>query len=551
MEAPPWYNSNNHKTIGTKKGGPSMYKNYNTPDCSLVLNLDFDIPLTHDARFISLFVDSIPDEEFTHAPALTGRPAHHPRMLLKMLLFAYSRATFSGRKIVQMNEELIPMKWLTHDEYICYRSINSFRVQPETSLLVQKTFIYFTFLLSEHGYLKDEALFVDGTKVEADANKYSFVWRKAVEKYEAKLDADIKALYDELIERKVALAMAEDELNTSQALNLMIQAAEARIGTLDEVIEAEAKAIKGGSANKRERRTIKKHLRKLVTNFLPRKQRYEQAKATFQGRNSYSKTDTSATFMCMKEDPMKNRELKPGYNLQIATNNQYVVGFEIFPNPGDSRTLRPFLESLPTLSLFKSIVADAGYGSEENYAYLMNELEKEALIPHGMYRKEQTKAYKNDPTKRHNWAYDEVLDCYVDHDGVQFSFSHHSQRTDKSGFTRDFKVYKADKMQASPDLDTLVLTPSGHQRTISINAVWDFYKNQAKEALESDSGKRKYAQRKIDVETVFGRMKRNFGVRRVHVRGEVGVRNDLGLLLMSMNLTKLSGILRKGITQIG
>lgn len=221
-----------------------MYKNYNIPDCSLVLNLDFDITLTHDARFISLFVDSIPDEEFTHAPALTGRPAHHPRMLLKMLLFAYSRATFSGRKIVQMNEELIPMKWLTHDEYICYRSINSFRVQPETSLLVQKTFIYFTFLLSEHGYLKDQALFVDGTKVEADANKYSFVWRKAVEKYEAKLDADIKALYDELIERKVALAMAEDELNTSQALNQMIQAAEARIGTLDEVIEAEAKAIK-------------------------------------------------------------------------------------------------------------------------------------------------------------------------------------------------------------------------------------------------------------------------------------------------------------------
>ena len=122
--------------------------------------------------------------------------------------------------------------------------------------------------MSEHGYLKDEALFVDGTKVEADANKYSFVWRKAVEKYEAKLDADIKALYDELIERKVTLAMAEDELKTSQALNLMIQAAEARIGTLDEVIEAEAKAIKGGSANKRERRTIKKHLRKLVTNFI-------------------------------------------------------------------------------------------------------------------------------------------------------------------------------------------------------------------------------------------------------------------------------------------
>lgn len=528
-----------------------MYKNYNTPDCSLVLTLDFDISPTHDARFISLFVDSIPDAEFTHTTGLIGRPAHHPRMLLKMLLFAYSRSVFSGRKISQMNEELIPMKWLTHDEYVCYRSINSFRVQPDTSLLIQKAFIYFTFLLSEHGHLKDEALFVDGTKVEADANKYSFVWRKAVERYEAKLNAAIQALYDELIERKVNLAMAEDELTTSPALTQLIQAVEARIDSLNVAIEAEPKVIKGGSVNKQERRTIRKYLRKLVEDYLPRKQRYEHANSTFQGRNSYSKTDPSATFMCMKEDPMKNRELKPGYNLQIATNQQFVIGYDIFPNPNDTRTLRPFLESLPTLGLFKSIVADAGYGSEENYAYLLNDLEKEALIPYGMYRKEQTKAYKKDPSKRHNWAYDEALDGYVDHDGVQFSFSHYSQRTDKAGFTRDFKVYKADKIQATPELDALALTDSGYQRSISVNTVWEFYKAQAKEVLESDSGKRKYAQRKIDVETVFERMKRHFGVRRVNVRGEVGVRNDLGLLLMSMNLTKLSAILRKGIHLIG
>lgn len=174
-----------------------MYKQYNTPETAFVLNLDFDISPTHDARFISLFVDSIPDEELLPKTSHTGRPAHHPRMLLKMILFAYSRKVFSGRKIAQLNEESIPMKWLTRDEYVCYRSINAFRVHPETSILIQKAFIYFTFLLSDHDLIKDDALYIDGTKIEADANHYSFVWRKAVERYEAKLDENIQIMYDE------------------------------------------------------------------------------------------------------------------------------------------------------------------------------------------------------------------------------------------------------------------------------------------------------------------------------------------------------------------
>lgn len=99
---------------------------------------------------------------------------------------------------------------------------------------------------------------------------------------------------------------------------------------------------------------------------------------------------------------MKNRVLKPGYNLQIGTNNQFIIGFDIFPNPSDSRTLRPFLESIPTLDLFSSIVADAGYGSEENYAYVGDELEKEAVISYSMHYKEQKKAFKNNPARREN-----------------------------------------------------------------------------------------------------------------------------------------------------
>lgn len=132
---------------------------------------------------------------------------------------------------------------------------------------------------------------------------------------------------------------------------------------------------------------------------------------------------------------------------------------------------------------------------------------------------------------------------------MQFSFSHYSQRTDKNGFTRDFKVYKADRAQATPELDALVLTKSGNQRTMSVNPVWESYKDQARETLASESGSQKYAPRKIDVQTVFGCMKRNFGVRRTHVRGKDGVRNDLGILLMTMNLMKLAQMIRGGIVK--
>lgn len=518
-----------------------MYKDYTIPDTTFVLNFDFDIPANHEARFISAFVDSIPNIDSLFPTKRTGRPAHHPRILLKMLLFAYSRGVFSARKIVQLNEENIPMKWLTRETYVCYHSINDFRKSSQVTQLIQKAFIYFTFLLSDNDILTDNALFIDGTKIEADANKYSFTWKRAVERFETRLNDKILLTYHNLIEQNVALAIQEDELYTSDTLKQMITATTETIEELTHEIDVEPKGIKGGSAQKKKRRTLKKYLNQMVKDFLPRKEKYEYANQTFNQRNSFSKTDPDATFMCLKEDPMKNRELKPAYNLQIATNQQFVIDFALFQNPTDTKTLIPFLNQIQTLDLFHNIVADAGYGSEDNYAFISDELNKCALIPYNTYRKEKTRTFKTDPSQRKNWQYDELTDTYVDHLGVQFSFSHHSVRTSKEGTIRHYHVYKADKTQEHSQLDAFALTPSGRQRTMQVNLSWDSFKAQVRENLESESGSRLYAQRKIDVETVFGRMKRNFGVRRAHVRGQESVYNDMGLLLMTMNLTKLWG----------
>ena len=517
-----------------------MYQNYTTMETALTLKLDFTIPEDHEARLISRFVDSIPTEIILEDTSHTGRPAFHPAMLLKMCLFAYSRSTFSGRKIERMNEESIPMKWLTGDTPVCYKTINNFRSSEHASNLIKYAFILFTMLLRDNGLIHPEALFIDGTKIQADANIYSFTWRRAIERYEAKLNENVSSLYEELIQTNVDIALTEEELTTSDGIEKIIACLDEAIEEVESKIENETTIPKGGSRHKRRRRTLKKHRNRCMKDFLPRKQKYEEANARFNGRNSFSKTDPDATFMCMKEDPMKNRELKPGYNLQVASSHQYIIDFDIFPNPTDTRTLIPFLKTIPTLDLFQYIVADAGYGSEENYMAIIDDFEKVPLIPYGMYHKEQSKKYRNQSKHRENWHYHAAEDSYTDLDGVHFSFSYYRTRKDKKGFQRQFKVYQADTEQMDERLNELAKTPTGRQRQTAVNLNWEYFKHQAKENLESTPGKEIYAQRKIDIETVFGRMKGVFGMRRTHVRGKQSVYNDIGMMLMSMNLTKLA-----------
>ncbi|MEW4353296.1 IS1182 family transposase [Streptococcus pneumoniae] len=517
-----------------------MYKEYNTNQFSLELNLAFDLPMTHEARLISLFVDSMPSDVLLEEKSHTGRPAFHPAMLLKMTLFAYARQVFSGRKIVQMNEEVIPMKWLSQDTYVSYKTINNFRSSKHANHLIKTAFIYFTLLMRDNGLIKDEALFIDGTKLEADANLYSFTWKKAVEKYETALNGNISKLYDKLVQEGVDLALSKEECETSDGLKALLEKTEEALDEVEKAIAQEPKVIKGGSANKQKRRRIQKLRNQLKKDYLPRKQRYEEARDTFLGRNSFSKTDHDATFMRMKEDHMMNGQLKPGYNVQAATNGQYVLAYDIFPNPTDTRTLKPFLQSIQTLDLFQNIVADAGYGSEENYRFIMDELEKTPLIPYGMYQKELTKKYKNSAENPANWDYLEETDQFIKPDGVVYSFKNYSRRTDKYGFERDFKIYEADKIQDTLELDQLAKTESGHQKQIHYNPTWNYFKEVIKEQLHSEEGSRIYAKRKIDIEPVFGRLKSIFGVRRVHVRGNQAVQTEVGFLFMSMNLTKLA-----------
>ena len=353
----------------------------------------------------------------------------------------------------------------------------------------------------------------------------------------------MSALYEELINKEVVNAMAEEKVQTSQGLEILAQETEKEVEKLTEKIDREPKAIPGGSKNKAKRRELKKIAHKLRKDFIPRAKKYEEAEEIFAGRNSYSKTDHDATFMHMKEDHMKNGQLKPGYNIQAATTNQYIVDFALFPNPTDFRTFEPFLDQMKSrgiLDKFQNIVADAGYGSEYNYSILEeNYSDKNYQIPYTQYEKEQTRKYKKDPSKVDNWYYNEEEDYYVDKSGVRFNFKYYSQRKDQStGMVRNFKIYEADEFQLTEELTQLAKTKTGRQRQIRYNPNWQYLKEKAKETLQSEEGKRIYGCRKSDVEPIFGHMKSVFGMRRTHLRGKKKVETDVGIMFMTMNLKK-------------
>lgn len=195
-----------------------MYQNYITGQTALSLTLDFSLPKNHLASVISSFVDSIPADVLLDKKSKTGRPAYHPALMLKIFLFAYSRRVFSGRKIERMLEENLPMMIMAEGRKISYRTLNNFRSSEHANKLIKTCFIYFANLLADEGLIRADSLFIVGTKIEADANRYTFVWRKAEEKYHARLKEDAVKLYEELIEKEIVKGMAKEEVQTSTGL---------------------------------------------------------------------------------------------------------------------------------------------------------------------------------------------------------------------------------------------------------------------------------------------------------------------------------------------
>lgn len=502
-----------------------MYINYIMNQTCLPLELTAFLPENHIVFSIDKIVESLPSTTFEAIYHTYGRPSYHPKVVIKALIFAYSEGVFSGRKIEKMMQENLAMQWLTAQQILSYRTINRFRVSEGMERILTDIYSSFSAQLKIDQLITQQSLFIDGTKFEADANKYTFVWKKATEKYYEKLKQAEKNYYESEIAPMISHAVEKDQSEgfTKEEMEEIQLLIEEELDEMEQDIQS-TKEKQDLSNLKKKRRRLKKHRHKIKQDFLLREEKYAAYFDTFGERNSFSKTDPDATFMRMKEDHMMNGQLKAGYNVQIGTENQFVLHCGVFPNPADTRTLIPFIESLPT-KLPRTIIADAGYGSEENLDYLVN-TGIEAIVKYRLYDKEKKKAYRQSDHNLANWTYVEQEDQYIHPDGTLFRFSHLSNRQRASGYRSQARIYKTTK-------------PEGEGRkSLAVNVRYEEQKQQMKEKLLSEEGGKLFAKRKIEVESVFGQVKANLGFTRLSVRGIAKVTKEIRLLFMANNVKK-------------
>ena len=364
--------------------------------------IDEDIAKNDPVRMVDALVESLNLEGFRKLYKECGRSPYHPRMMLKVILYAYMNNVYSCRRIERLLHRDIHYIWLAGYEKPDFITINRFRNRVKKE--INEVFTQTVLLLSAKGFISLNVEYIDGTKVESKANKYTFVWRKTVERNRERLMKRIHVLLgqiDDAIAREKSSG-SNGEVEFTPAM-LTEMAGELR-NALEQVPKPSTKGEKAAQRKKRRQlEELEAHRDTL--------QEYDSHLDTLQERNSCSKTDRDATFMRMKEDAMRNGQTKPGYNLQLATENQFITDFALFPNPTDTLTMIPFLQSFSSRygRLAHTVVADSGYGSEENYRF-MAENGMEAYVKYNCLHMEQRPRFRPDPFTAENFHYDEEHD---------------------------------------------------------------------------------------------------------------------------------------------
>jgi transposase len=548
-----------------------VYKEYTMGQMILLpTNLDELIPENHLVRVIHQFVERMDLRSLEAKYKGGGTSSYHPKMMLKVYLYAYTQKIYSSRRIAKGLRESVPLMWLSGNNRPDFRTINHFRGQMLKGM-IEEIFEGLLELLVEDGYIKLEDYFVDGTKIEANANRYTFVWSKNTKRYQQQLREKVAGLMEEIEkinqaedarygERDLEEVGGDGPIDSQKIvervreLNEQLKAEpvepgdkkgdeqpeeEERQASLSQVLRDKLQEVKQAQEEHPEDKALKKAAQQIANDYLPRAQKYEEQERKLAGRNSYSKTDSDATFMRMKEDHMRNGQLKPGYNIQLGTENQYVVGFSLHQQAGDATCLIPHLEKLKGWlgRLPKHIGADAAYGNEANYAYLAEENVLGNFLKYSSFDREQKPRYKPALFKIENMPYDELLDEFICPQGRRLRYRYTSNSKTKTGYQSEQRVYECEDCQGCP-LKEKCTKAAGNRRAQANFQLW-VYRDWVRENLRSEKGQQMRDQRGIDVETVFGRIKGCWEFRRFLLRGLEKVTVEWGLLCLAHNLAKV------------
>ena len=485
-------------------------------------SLDELVPENHMVRVVDAVLDRLDISDILSTYRGGGNSAFNPKMMLKVLVFAYLSNVYSSRRIEELLRRDIYFMWLAVMKRPDFRTINYYRGKRLKDGF-DTVFTQVVRLLHEEGFVSLKVQYIDGTKIESVANKYTFVWRGSVEKYDARLKAKTEALLRQ-IEQNHAIENQENPVSEE----LTAEEVTKRVERIKEKVDAD-------NLGKEERKALKQ----IETDSVPRMNRYRVQLETMGSRNSYSKTDPDATFMRMKEDAMLNGQLKPGYNVQISTENQFITNFGIYQRPTDTLTMISYLESFKARYGMQSeeIVADSGYGSEENYEYMFSN-GMTPYVKYNMFHVEQRRGYRNNPFRVSNLFYNPDDDFYVCPMGQKLKFIRQEKRYTASGYQQTVSVYRACRCEGCPLRGQC--HKSKRDRQIEVNHTLDDYKARARELLTSEQGIKHRSNRPIEPEAVFGQIKECGRFRRLRLKGLTGAKIDFGLKALAHNLRKLA-----------
>lgn len=487
-------------------------------------SLDELIAAEHPVRIVNEVMDKVDIDPLLKKYKGGGSSSFHPRMLLKVLVYSYINNTYSSRKIEAALKENIHYMWLSGMSTPDHNTINRFRSERLKEVLRQ-VFTQVVLLLAGQGVLNIKELYTDGTRIEAGANRYTFVWGNAIKTSKERIKKQLDELW------QYAQKVAEAELPDTDPT---------RFDKIDaDKVEETIKQIDEALKDKPQVSTrVKQKLNYAKKNWPANLKKYEAQEKILNGRSSYSKTDTDATFMRMKEDHMLNGQLKPGYNFQISTNNQYIVNYSLHQTTADTTTLQEHTELYKTQYHHapEIITADAGYGSEENYQYLcVNNIEN--YVKYNYFDKHQSgKADKKYPFKAQSLYYNSEKDCYICPMGQQMQNIGTHQIKTKTGFTQTINRYQASNCNGCPLRG--VCHKSKGNRIIEINHSLNKYKEQVRKNLNSEQGIYHRKKRPWDVEPVFANIKSNHHFKRFMLRSKPKVEIEAGLLALAHNLRK-------------
>lgn len=502
-----------------------VYKDYNfNQNLLLPPSLEELISPNHPVRVVNQVVDNLNLDPVFKKYLGGGCPAYHPRMMLKILVYGYVTNLYSSRKIEQALNENIHFMWLSGMSYPDHNTINRFRSERLKGVL-REVFSQVVLLLMDHGHIDLKEAYLDGTKIEANANRYTFVWGKAIDRSRDRIQKQLKELWS------YAESVAKKELINNEPQDFE----EIDAAKVTETIERIDKALEGKEVDKKVKQKLNYAKRKWPKNL----EKYEHQKQLIGDRTSMSKTDPDATFMRMKEDHMLNGQLKPGYNWQITTQDQYILGYTLHQTTTDAGTLTAHMDTLiENLGVKPQVlVADAGYGSEQNYEYLENN-QIDAYVKFNNFHREQTTKWKENPHRVENLHYDKELDCYYCPMGQSMKFIGTCRYKSKLGYNQIYRRYQARNCSGCPMRGPC--HKGKKNRIIEMNPRLVRYKQQARDKLTSERGLKYRSQRPADVEAVFGNLKYNQNFKQFTLRGLEKTEIEAGLHSLAHNLRKLA-----------